>query len=198
MLNAHIIFYFFLKTRRCLNRPNNYICFILYYILCIADFYKEYTPVNPVFKAMDLPVVSNYNCTSRNILCNVSMARKRKDTSTHVEEKDRSPRNFGKKLPSEIVSHDTRTYISYTGLLKPKNWHLLFIVTVGLCISLFVTVKCKVIPLQAWRAPECSSRLRLPDFKKIDTWMWFDYQPYAPAAFTPIKHSWYSFLLEAE
>ena len=23
-------------------------------------------------------------------------------------------------------------------------------------------------------------------------------QPYAPAAFTPIKHSWYSFLLEAE
>jgi len=33
-------------------------------------------------------------------------------------------------------------------------------------------VKCKVIPLQAWTGPECSRRLRLPDFKKIGTRRW--------------------------
>ena len=33
---------------------------------------------------------------------------------------------------------------------------------------------------------------------KIGTWRWKDCQPYAPAAFTPRKYSWYSFLLEAE
>jgi len=27
-------------------------------------------------------------------------------------------------------------------------------------------------PLQAWTAPECSRRLRLPDFKTIGTWRW--------------------------
>jgi len=30
-------------------------------------------------------------------------------------------------------------------------------------------VKGKVIPLQAWRGPERSRRLRLPDFKTIGT-----------------------------
>jgi hypothetical protein len=34
--------------------------------------------------------------------------------------------------------------------------------------------------------PEGSRRLRLPDFKTIDTWRWQGCQPYAPAAFTPI------------
>jgi len=29
--------------------------------------------------------------------------------------------------------------------------------------------KGKAIPLQAWRAPEVSRRLRLPDFKKVGT-----------------------------
>ena len=29
--------------------------------------------------------------------------------------------------------------------------------------------KGKAIPLQAWRGPECSRRLRLPNFKKIGT-----------------------------
>jgi hypothetical protein len=58
--------------------------------------------------------------------------------------------------------------------------------------------KGKAIPLQPLRGPECSRRLSLPDFKTIRIWRWQVYQPYAPAAFTPRKYSWYSFLLEAE
>jgi len=42
----------------------------------------------------------------------------------------------------------------------------------------------KAIPLQAWRGPEGSRRLRLPDFKTISTWRWW-HQPYAPTAFIP-------------
>jgi hypothetical protein len=34
--------------------------------------------------------------------------------------------------------------------------------------------------------------------EKIGTWRWLGCQPYAPAAFTPRKYSWYSFLLKAE
>jgi hypothetical protein len=55
----------------------------------------------------------------------------------------------------------------------------------------------KAVPLQAWSGPEGSRNLRFPDYMttaqdggKV--------QPYAPAAFTPRKYSWYSFLLEAE
>jgi len=57
--------------------------------------------------------------------------------------------------------------------------------------------KGKAIPLQTWTDPESSRRLRLPDFKTIGTWKWWGCQPYAAAAFTPRKYSWYSFLLEA-
>ena len=32
--------------------------------------------------------------------------------------------------------------------------------------------KGKAIPIQAWTGPEGSRRLRLPDFKTIDTWSW--------------------------
>jgi hypothetical protein len=32
-----------------------------------------------------------------------------------------------------------------------------------------ILVKVKAIPLQAWTGPEDSRRLRLPDFKTIDT-----------------------------
>ena len=56
----------------------------------------------------------------------------------------------------------------------------------------------KAVPLQAWSGPEGSRKLRLPDFMttaqdggKVD-------QSYAPAAFTPRKYIWYSFLLEVE
>jgi len=30
----------------------------------------------------------------------------------------------------------------------------------------------KAIPLQPWKGPEGSRRLRLPDFKTIGTWWW--------------------------
>ena len=60
------------------------------------------------------------------------------------------------------------------------------------------TGKGKAIPLQSWTDPEVSRSLRLPDFKKISTLRWSGCQPYAPAAFTPRKYFWYSFLLEAE
>jgi hypothetical protein len=56
----------------------------------------------------------------------------------------------------------------------------------------------KAIPLQALTGPEGSRRGRLPDFKTIATGRWQGFQPYAPAAFTLGKYSWYSFLLEAE
>jgi hypothetical protein len=58
-------------------------------------------------------------------------------------------------------------------------------------------IKGKAIPLQGLTGPEGSSSLRLPDFKKIGTWIWQGCQPYATAAFTPRKYSWDSFLLEA-
>ena len=65
--------------------------------------------------------------------------------------------------------------------------------------SFFVVIrKGKAVPLQAWSGPEGSRKLRFPDFMttvqdggKVD-------QPYAPAAFTPRKCTWYLFLLEAE
>jgi len=47
------------------------------------------------------------------------------------------------------------------------------------------------------QAPEGSRRLRLPNFKTIGTRRWQGCQPYAPAAFTRRKYSWYSLLLEA-
>jgi hypothetical protein len=43
--------------------------------------------------------------------------------------------------------------------------------------------------------PEGFRRLRLPDFKRVGTWRWQGCQPYALAAFTPRKYSWYSFVL---
>ena len=58
--------------------------------------------------------------------------------------------------------------------------------------------KGKAIPLQAWTGPEGFTRLRLPDSKTIGTLRCYVCQPYAPAAFTPRKYSWYLFLLVAE
>jgi hypothetical protein len=54
-----------------------------------------------------------------------------------------------------------------------------------------VQIKGKAIPLQARTGPEGSRRLRLPDSMTIGTWRWRGCQPYAPAAFTPRKYSWY-------
>ena len=57
--------------------------------------------------------------------------------------------------------------------------------------------KGKVVPLQARMGPEGSRKLSFPDF--VTTAQdGVGCQPYAPAAFTPKKYSWNSFLLEAE
>ena len=58
--------------------------------------------------------------------------------------------------------------------------------------------KGKPIPVTPLESPWLFRMVRLPDFKTIDTWKWYGCQPYAPAAFTPRKCPWYSFLLEAD
>jgi hypothetical protein len=89
-----------------------------------------------------------------------------------------------------------------TGRIFKKKW-LYFVLNIDEKNtgrqSVNFSAMCKqAIPLQAMTGPEGSRRLRLPDFKTIDTWRWQSCQPYAPAAFTPRKYTWYSFLLEAE
>jgi len=57
--------------------------------------------------------------------------------------------------------------------------------------------KGKPVPLQAWTGPESYRNLRFSDFVTMAQ----DggrLSAYAPAAFTPRKYSWYSFLFEAE
>ena len=67
----------------------------------------------------------------------------------------------------------------------------------------FYMVKDKVIPT-GHAGPEGSRRVKAPSFRDIGTVMMVGCQPYTPAAFTPRnipddrKHTWYSFLLEAE
>ena len=56
--------------------------------------------------------------------------------------------------------------------------------------------KGKSVPLQEWSGPEDSRKLRFPNF--VTSQDSGRFWPYAPAAFTPRKYSWYSFLLEAE
>jgi hypothetical protein len=56
----------------------------------------------------------------------------------------------------------------------------------------------KAVPLQTWSGPEGSRKLRFPDFMTTAQHGGKFFQPYAPAAFTPRKYTWYSFLLEAE
>jgi hypothetical protein len=58
--------------------------------------------------------------------------------------------------------------------------------------------KVKAVPLQAWSGPEGSMKLRFPDFMTTAQDGVKVVRPYAPAAFTPRKYSWYSFLLEVE
>jgi hypothetical protein len=40
--------------------------------------------------------------------------------------------------------------------------------------------------------------VKVPRFHDNGTGWWYDCQTYAPAAFTPRKFSWYSFVLEGE
>jgi hypothetical protein len=46
--------------------------------------------------------------------------------------------------------------------------------------------KSKAITVQARKDPEGSRRLRLPDFMIIVTCKWNGYQPYSPAALSPL------------
>ena len=64
-------------------------------------------------------------------------------------------------------------------------------------------LKGKVVPT-GHLGPQGSRRVNVPSVRDIGTVMVVGCQPYAPAAFTPRsipddrKHTWYSFLLEAE
>jgi hypothetical protein len=109
--------------------------------------------------------------------------------------------------PSKWLIETTRSYIYnfYNNSMYTHNtnyhWELsseISTVTLWLLrqIDLHNTVcEGKGIRWEVWTGPEVSRRFRLPDFKTIDTWRWQACQPYAPAAFTPRKYSWYSFLL---
>jgi len=57
--------------------------------------------------------------------------------------------------------------------------------------------KGKSIPLQTKSGPEFQEA-KVPRFHENGAGWWQGCHPYAPAAFTPRKCSWYSFLLEAE
>ena len=70
-------------------------------------------------------------------------------------------------------------------------------------LKISVKVKVKSSPT-SHVGPEGSRRVKAPSFRDNGTVMVVGCQPYAPAAFTPRsipddrKHTWYSFLLEAE
>jgi hypothetical protein len=69
--------------------------------------------------------------------------------------------------------------------VRPSNMLVLFLILplfdlTGLCKG-----KGKAIPLHTWTDPEGFRRLRLPDFKTVNTLMWYDCQPYTPVFFTP-------------
>ena len=58
--------------------------------------------------------------------------------------------------------------------------------------------KGNAVPLQPRRGPDGSRMSRFPDFMTTEQDGGKICHSYAPAAFTPKKYSWYSFLLEAE
>ena len=63
--------------------------------------------------------------------------------------------------------------------------------------NVIIKGKGKAVPLQAWSGPEGSKKLGFQISWQRHR-MVVGCQPYAPAAFTPRKCSWYSFLLVAE
>ena len=56
----------------------------------------------------------------------------------------------------------------------------------------------KSSPVTGLEWPRGFQEIKVPRFHDNGTGWWQGCQPYAPAAFTPRKYSWYSFLLEAE
>ena len=53
-------------------------------------------------------------------------------------------------------------------------------------------------PITGLEWPRGFQEVKVPRFYDNGTGWWSGCQPYAPAAFTPRKYTWYSFLLEAE
>jgi hypothetical protein len=56
----------------------------------------------------------------------------------------------------------------------------------------------KNVPVTGLEWPRGFQEVKIPRFHDNSTGWWEGCQPYAPAAFTPRKYTWYSFLLEAE
>jgi len=90
------------------------------------------------------------------------------------------------------------TYLQWKGRLKKISrcstsrllYALLWVMNPASYIG-----KGKAIAVQASTGYEGSRRLRFPHFKTVCIWWWLGYQPFARAAFTPRKYSWYSLLL---
>jgi len=57
---------------------------------------------------------------------------------------------------------------------------------------------CKISPVAGLEWPRGFQEVKVPRIHDNGTGRWLGWQPYALAAFTPRKFSWYSFLLEAE
>ena len=51
-------------------------------------------------------------------------------------------------------------------------------------------------PIRSLNRPSVFQEVKVPKLRDNGT-EWWKGQPYVPAAFTPAKYSWYSFLLEA-
>ena len=111
-----------------------------------------------------------------------------------------------------VISLSLRQKISITGVHWPSNFFPVpeFIIaihykmlenTISITIEI-IFIKVKSSPT-GHAGPEGSRRVKAPSFRD-DTVKVVGCQPYAPAAFTPRtipddrKHTWYSFMLEAE
>jgi hypothetical protein len=103
-------------------------------------------------------------------------------------------------LMQEIAWHPRTRECSFWYLTMILHWHNPsgHTMALGSAQALAEIRKGKSIPLQALTGPEGSRRLRLPDFKTIGTWRWQGCQPNPPAAFTPRKYFWYSFLSQSQ
>ena len=121
-----------------------------------------------------------------------------------------SLRDLGKFV---YLSSESKYYIKVScllslyaclSLLVVMKWMSLFYLCLFIYIYIYIYVErerereSKAVPLQAWTGPECSRKLRFPDYVttaqdggKVVS---LTHRPPLP----PGKYSWYSFLLEAE